>query len=63
MDILAEGFGFWFGVWDRAEDAFLGGPNFLFIVQVRVVGDLLELAGGGEGGAGGVEFENAAVMV
>ena len=63
LDELVELFGLGLVVGEGAKEVGASGPDFLFVVHLRVVGDLLELAGGGEGSAGRVEFEDAAVMV
>src|SRR5438552_3241078 len=63
LNELIERFGLRLIVRKFAEETFSGGPEFLFVVHLGVIGDLLEVHEGAEGGAGGVEFENAAVMV
>jgi hypothetical protein len=46
-----------------AEEAGAGGPELLFVIHLGMIGDLLEIAKGGEGGPGGVEFEDAALVM
>lgn len=62
MDELVEGFGLGLVVGKSAEEAGAGGPDFLFVVHLGVIDDLLEFGERGKRRARGVEFEDAALM-